>query len=385
MISVLYVEPGSGFGGSSQSLYQLLTKLDRNRFRPVVAAYHEGGAIQKIRKLGVPVHVLHGPIGRSSGYGRLLARWVAHELPRTIRLVRVIWRERVDLVHVNTDFYSTVAAVWAAALCRKPVVAHIRLTRPPTRLERWFGRWACVKITLTQEAQAFYQRYWPHDRIEWVPNGVEVPADPFLDRHTLRAALRVPEGHRVVGLIARCVPGKGYEQFLAAAKMVSERLPQVSFVIFGNGAGSDQAYEETMRRQAETLGLNGQVIWAGWQADARALYGSVDLVVQASTTFPEGASRILLEAMAFGRPVVATDIVGNREAVRHQQTGLLAPAGDADALAEAIAMLLQYPDVARRYGEQGRRHVAEHFSLRAHVQMIQQIYVDLRATSKRSG
>lgn len=374
MTTILYFETGSGFGGSSQSLLQLLTVLDRREFRPVVAAYHEGGAIQKIKSLGIPVYLVGGFAERSVGYIKLLVRWIVQELPRIVRLIRVIQREQVDLVHLNTDVYSTVAGLWAAVCCRKPVVAHIRLTRPPTRLEQWLGRLARVKITLTQEAQAFYQRWWPADRLEWVPNGIEIPQESPPRPQGVRAALGIPPAHRVVGLIARCVPGKGYEEFLAAARMVGDQRPDVSFVIFGNGAGGDAAYEQRVRRQADTLGLNGQVTWAGWRADPQAIYEALDIVVQASSTFPEGSSRVPLEAMMRRRPVIATNIIGNREVVRHQETGLLVAPGDARALADGMRTLLDDPQLARTYGAQGRERVETLFSVQAHAARIEDLY-----------
>ena len=375
--TILYVESGSGYGGSAQGLYQFLTTLDRSRFRPVVIAYGEGSAIQKIRELGVSVYVVPGVPARSRGYGRLLASWIVQEIPRTMQLMRLIRQERVTLVHLNTDLYSTVAGMWAATMLRKPIACHIRLTRTPTRLERWLGRWAHAKIAQTKEAQAFYQRWWPADRVEWIPSGVGVPDISDTRQHGLRRALNIPDGHRVVGLVARCVPGKGYEEFLTAAKTVSAQVPDVTFVIVGNGRGGDDTYEARMKRLAQTLGLNRAVIWAGWQTDASALYRTLDIVVQASSTFPEGLSRVPLEAMAHGRAVVATDIVGNREAVVHQETGLLVPPGDPSALAQAISTLVRNPNVTERYGQQGRRRIQQHFSAETETDRVMRLYTAL--------
>jgi len=375
--TILYVESGSGYGGSAQGLYQLLTTIDRARFRPVVVAYGEGSAIQKIRELGVPVHVVPGVPARSKGYGHLLASWIVQEIPRAIRLMRLMRRERVDVVHLNTDIYSTVAGLWAARWMRRPVICHIRLTRSPTRLERWLGRWAQAKIVLTKEAQTFYQRWWPTDRIMWIPSGVGVPDLSDTRQDGFHRALNIPDGHRVVGLVARCVPGKGYEEFLTAAKTVSAQVPAVTFVIVGNGRGGDDAYEARMKRLAQTLGLNGAVIWAGWQTDATALYRSLDIVAQASSTFPEGLSMVPLEAMAHGRAVIATDIVGNRESVVHGETGLLVPPGNAQALAEAMLTLVRDQGLLQRYGTQGRRRVEAYFSRHAEAERITHLYTTL--------
>ena len=375
-MTVLYLETGSGYGGSSQSLAGLLSAIDRRQIRPIVVAYEEGSGIEKIRALGVPVIILGPPAARSSGYAALLWAWLTRELPRALQLVRFIRRERVDLVHLNTDLYSTVAGLWAARWTHRPVVSHIRLTRPPTRLERWLGRWVLVKVVLTEEARAFYQRWWPQDRVVCIANGVRVP-DLADGAASSRAAFGIPPSRQVVTLIARCVPGKGYREFLDAAQRVSRAAPEVTFLIVGNGAGGDAAYEADLRRWSESLGLNGQVIWAGWQADPSPVYQASDIVVQASSTFPEGLSRVLMEAAAHGKPVIATDLVGNRALVTHQQTGLLVRPGDAAQLAEAMLTLLNDPATAHAYGRQGRQRVAESFSLEAMATQIMRLYQEL--------
>ena len=376
MITVLYVETGSGFGGSTQSLFQLLTAVDRRLIRPVVVVSQEGATTAQIRQLGVSVYVVPGFQRRILGYLHAVKRIIAHELPRMLRLIWLIRHEQVSVVHVNNDLYSGLAGLLAARLCRRPVVCHLRLTRPPTRLEQWVGRWPMVKIVLTHEAKAFYQPWWPQGRIEWVPNGVAIP-EALPDPERARARLGLAATHRVVGLVARCVPGKGYEEFLRAAALIRQALSEVTFLIVGNGAGGDAGYETSVRQLAGRLGLNGEVVWAGWQPDAQAIYGAVDVIVQASSTFPEGLSRVVLEAMAAGLPVVATDIVGNREAVLNRHTGLLVPPGNASALAEAILTLLRHPTIARLYGEQGRARAAESFSLAAHARRLSELYDEL--------
>ena len=373
---VLYYETGSGYGGSTTSLYQLLKAIDRARYRPIVVASSDGSTVEKIRGLGILVHVL-GTRPRASGHFQFLRQLVVVDLPLAIRLIRLMVREHVDLIHLNNDVYSTIAGLLAGRLLGKPIVCHLRLTREPTRFERWIGRWASVKVTLTEDAKRFYERWWPHDRIECIPNGVEMPSKTPPEQDVLRQRLQVPATDRVVGLIARCVPGKGYEEFIQAAGLVSVRKPDVTFLILGHDRGGDVAYEQSLRALAGSLQLNGQLVWGGWQPDVRTIYGALDVVVQASSTFPEGASRVVLEAMACGRPVIATDIVGNRGAVIHQETGLLVPPGNAHALADAILTLVADTQLAARYGAAGRRRAAEVFSLEVHGRNMVTLYESL--------
>ncbi|GEM_PF-729463 len=376
--TVLYLETGSGYGGSAQSLLQLLKGIDRHRVAPVVVAYAEGSAIEQIRSLGIPVKAWGTASPRTEGYLRLFISWWTRELPRLARLLDVMRSEHVEVVHLNNDIYSSVAGIVAAVVLRTPCIGFLRLTRPPTRMERWLGRGIGVKLVLTREAETFYRRWWPKARFVCVFDGVELPVLSAARASGLREAFKIPAQQRVVGLIARCVPGKGYGEFLQAAQLVRAKRQDVTFVILGNGRGGDANFEEEMHRFAQTLNLNGSLVWGGWQTDTEAVYGLLDVVLQASSTFPEGLSRIPLEAMAHGRPVIATDIVGNREAVVHGETGLLVPPGDAAALAEAIMKLLQEPALASAYGRAGRTRAETVFSVQAYTKRIEGLYEQLR-------
>ena len=373
MRTVLFCETGSGFGGSTESLYLLLSGLDRWRIRPVVVASREGEAMRKIRALGIPVYVLPVPEAKPRGYLATGIWLLRVEWARYRRISRLLRREQIELVHTNNDLYSSLAVLAAARRQKLPIVCHLRLTRRPTRLERRIGRWVDRIIVLTEEAKAFYQRVWPAARITCIPNGVPIP-EPSQPVSPLRERLRLPSTQRIVGLIARCVPGKGYEEFIQAARLVRAERADVTFVILGNGRGGDAAYEARVHGLAEALGLDGALIWGGWHPAAADVYGALDIVVQASSTFPEGLSRVVLEAMAFSKAVIATDIVGNREAVVPQETGLLVKPGSAEALAEAIVALVRDPERAARYGAQGRARAAARFSVQVCAARMRELY-----------
>jgi glycosyltransferase involved in cell wall biosynthesis len=376
MITILYVETGSGFGGSARSLYQLLTTLDRTRFRPIVVAYHEGSAIQQIRQLGVMVHAFEWPIVRSTGYRKLLIHWVTREIPRALTLVRLILREQVDLVHLNTDLYSAVAGLWAARLLRRPIACHIRLTRAPTACERRLGRLPDCLIMLTHHARAFYHRWWPTQRIEVVYNAVDHRHVPERAVDRLRESLGLLPSARLIGLVARCVPGKGYEEFIRAATLVHTRHPEAQFLLVGNGPGGDPAYEASLCALGQQLGLNGTLVWAGWR-EAAEVFPSLEVAVQATSTFPEGSSRVLIEAMAFATPIVATSIATSVEILGGGEAGLLVPPGDAQALARGITRLLEDRALAQRLRDAGRRRAQALFTSERQAAQLGKLYDSL--------
>ena len=248
------------------------------------------------------------------------------------------------------------------------------MTRPPTQLERRLGRWADRLVAVTRHAHTLYQRAWPAERLEVIYDGVPLNGLGIDGVPALRQDLGLPAAAPVVALLARCVPGKGYDAFLRAAALVRQREPSARFLIVGNGPGGDQAHEAAMRRLAEELGAQSVVVWGGWRNDTARIFALASVVVQASSTFPEGLSRVLLEAMAHGRPVVATSLPTTCEAIEHGETGLLAPPGDAHALAEAILTILNDRTLAERLGRQGCARVAQRFSPAAHAAAIMRMY-----------
>lgn len=371
MITILYLETGSGYGGSAQSLYHLLSAIDRTRFRPIVAAYSEGSGIRRIGALGIPVHLLPGSRKAPSGYGRLLAHWLRVELPRALRLMRIIQQERVDVVHLNTDLYGAMAGLWAAVLMRRPIVCHLRLTRRPTRLERLFGKIPHSLVVLTQHGLNFYRPFWPSQRIQVVYDAVAAPPRHNRVANGLRKELGLSNGVPLVGLIGRCVPGKGHGEFIQAATMVSKRYPAARFLIVGNGYGGNPEYEATLRRLVDELRLHGTVIWVGWRDDVQQVLSELDVVAQVSTA-PEGFGRVAIEAMASGTPVIATSLPVFAEVIGN--AGWWVPPGDVEALAQGLQTLLEDRPHAQRLVMAGKRRARDLFSLEAHARTLERIY-----------
>ncbi len=183
----------------------------------------------------------------------------------------------------------------------------------------------------------------------------------------VRQRLGVPTGGRVVGMVARMFSAKRHDIFLQAAAMVNRVVPDTRFVLLGDGA-----LRSHLEKLSQELGLASKAIFFGEQRDVVPYLSTFDIFVLSSDT--EGLSLSICEAMALGKPVVATDVGGNRELVEEGKTGFLVSPGNPEALSEAIIRLIRDPDIAQSMGQRGKEKIAKQLSLERYLDEYQSLY-----------
>lgn len=268
------------------------------------------------------------------------------------RLRRVLAAGQFDAVISHTPKAGLIGPV-AARLAGVPAVIHtvhgllFHDRTPPGRArllraaERWTARWAGWLWFQSREDLATAERLGlaPAGRLRYVGNGIDLSRfDPQRapPPAAARLALGLPPGGPVVGTVARLVYEKGLGEFLAAAELLLARFPELRFLVVGPAEpGRRDAVPESRIR---ALAATGRFVFPGQQADMPAVYRCMDVFVLPSHR--EGIPRAVMEAAAMELPVVASDIRGCREVVRHGETGLLAPVRDAAAVAHAVAQIL---------------------------------------------
>jgi len=179
-------------------------------------------------------------------------------------------------------------------------------------------------------------------------------------------------GRDVVGIASRLSPEKGQEIFLRAAAALKDRFPNARFLIAGGPIYAPRDYEAHLKQLALSLGLVGRVVFTGFRKDALDVIDATDVMVCAADE--EALGRVVLEAMALAKPVIATRAGGPCETVEDGVTGLLVPPRDFASLAEAIAKLLSDMDVARCMGKLGEQRAARLYTLSQNIQKVQELY-----------
>ena len=180
-------------------------------------------------------------------------------------------------------------------------------------------------------------------------------------------------GPKRVGIVGRIAKWKGQHVFLEAAAKVAAGGHDVEFLIVGAPLFGEEEYEQSLREQADRLGIAGRVRFLGFTKDIPKVMGSLDVLVHASIT-GEPFGQVITEAMAAGKPVIASRGGGVPEIIADGENGLLTPMGDAGALAGALISLIENPEKASRLGAAGYKHVREQFTARQGARKVEQIY-----------
>ena len=305
------------------------------------------------------------------------------------RLYCLMRRERFEAVHVHTPIAAVVGrlAAWMAGV---PVIIytahgfyfHDRMSKGTRAvvlgLERLLGRITHMLLTQSSEdaKTAVDEGICPAERVRWIGNGVNLASFDSIG-YGANGAGRwegLAESDRVVGFVGRMVSEKGIAELVDAMDMVTRSVPEAKLMLVGDTLDDDRdiGFKEVLSRKINSNGLASKVLFTGFIDDVPNAMASMDLYVLPSHR--EGMPRTIIEAMASGKPVVATNIRGCREEVVDGVTGHLVPVNDPTALAEAITKIISSPDLALEMGAAGRQRAIDHFDEDAVIDREIEVY-----------
>jgi glycosyltransferase involved in cell wall biosynthesis len=364
MIRLLLIIPTLDRCGAEKQLTLLATGLPRERFDVHVCALTRGGPLLPVlEQAGIPVTV----IGKSWKF----------DPPAYRRLRRHIAEVQPDIVHTwlfAANAYGRRAALQAGV---KHILAGERCVDPWKRwhelaIDRYLGRRTERIIVNSSGVRDFYVGHGlPADRFVIIPNGIapcSAPEDS--DRQSVLRELELPPESRLIGAVNRLWPQKRIKDLIWAADLLKCVRDDAHLLIIGDGP---QRWR--LERYRDQIEIADRVHSLGRRDDVPRLLPHFDCLWLASSY--EGQSNAIMEAMAAGVPVVASDIPGNRDLVVHEQTGYLVPVGDRAAFSRWTQVLLQDHALARRFGESGRRRMRDEFSVDQMVGRHVQLYENL--------
>jgi glycosyltransferase involved in cell wall biosynthesis len=360
-------------GGAEDLVAAIVQGLAPQRFAVSVACLGEPGPVgEELRAQGFDVEALGLDIKRA-------ATW---RVAAAVR--RLLQARRPDLLHTHLYHPNLYGRLGALGLGLSGVVAavHNSYTRVTFHRRVWNFLLGWVTDRVLVGSRQVWQDVRRYDavsasRLVLMPYGIPLAElEVAMSREEARARLQV--AGLVLGAVGRLEEQKGHEFLLAALPAVRREIPDVTLLLVGAGRR-----QETLRRQAAALGLEGAVRFLGTRRDLPEIFRALDLFVHPSLW--EGLPLALLKAMGAGLPVVASRISGVRDAVAEGVNGRLVPPGDPPALARAILELARQPEERQRLGEAAHAAVAARYSVAAMLRQLAALYLELWRRSRKQS
>jgi glycosyltransferase involved in cell wall biosynthesis len=391
-LTVLFVDQGVSFGGSLVVAANLTRALDPGRVRCIVAAEadwkflrHHFPATADIRQIRHGVNYQHW--ARVDAFASRLPTVPLQKLLRyslavvqlainSVYIARLLWlvrRERVDLIHLNNGVGNPEAFL-VTLLVRRPYVVHVHGVDEMSFLPRYFLRRSRHLVSISESVtSALLANGVEPARVRTVPNPVRVEQRPASARAETRARYGWPDDVPVVGIVGRIVRWKGQLEFLRAAREALVRVPRARVALVGDSADGYGGYMAEVRSFVEESGIADRVTFTGFVEDVASIYAALDVVVHASID-PEPFGLVITEAMSQGVPVIASTLGAPREIITDDRTGFLVDPSDTARLAQRIERLLVDPAERRRIGEAGREHVLRTYDLSRYASEFEEVY-----------
>lgn len=366
-IKIAHLANEMNVGGKERGILNLLNAMPEEIFENHLYVFKAGGLmLQAIDRRKCRVAELGQRAGGDYRY--------------YFKLCRLFREHRIDLVHTRS-WGTLLEGMLAARAARVPALVHSEhgFMRADTRAHRCiqnvFWRFADRVISVSENlADTLHAKIgFPRERIHVIRNGVDVSKlDAITARTDIRAELGLPPETLLFGSVGRLVPVKNYACLMRAARLVCEEVPLAALIFVGDGP-----LQSELSALARQLRLDGKVYFLNWRKDVPQILREMD--VFALSSFSEGMSNAILEAMAARKPVVATAVGGNTELVVEGETGLLVPSDDHHRMAQALLHLLR--DAPRRaaMGQAGRRRLEAHFTLPQMLRNYQRVYLEIAA------
>lgn len=377
---VLHIITRLAEGGSSENTILTVSGLNREKYETYlmsgITRPPERGMDDLALKLGINLEVIPELVREIDP---------SKDLKALMKIYRYIRRYNFDIVHTHTSKAGFIGRI-AARLARVPIIIHtphghiyygyfgILKSRLFIMLEKLVAFFTDRIITLTELGKEEHIKYKiaPPGKFVAIYSGIKLEkySAASVDVKRKKEEIGIKDDQPVIGCVARLVPVKGHIYLIKAAKIVIDALPDVQFILAGDGE-----LEMELKEFSRALGIESNIHFLGRRDDIPELLQIFDIFVLPSLN--EGMGRVILEAMAAGKPVIATRVGGIPEIVKDGITGILVPPENPDFLAEAIISLIKNRDLGEKFGLEGKMRLDSKFTSQAMVERIEQLYDEL--------
>jgi glycosyltransferase involved in cell wall biosynthesis len=368
-VRIAYCVDTMQVGGTELNALRTIECIDRSRFDiSVISLQPDGPLAERYRAAGVTVHPY-----------RLKSLYAPDTLRQGLRLMRWLRRERIEILHCHDLYANLFAAPWGRMAGVRAVITSRRWLECPAdrqleianRFVYRVGHWALANSPAVARTLVNMDRVSPN-KVLTVSNFVGDAAFeplPAMKKSHLRSEFGIPADAVVIGCVARLTPVKDHVTLFRAVHQLLRRWPRLHLCLVGHGELRDELEEI-----AAELDISDHVHFAGLQPNEPNLHHLFDISVL--TSLSEGFPNALVEAMAASRPVVATSVGGNVDAVR-PDTGFLVPPGAPTELASALERLLSDDSLRMRMGAAARLTAMREYHVTSVIPRLEQLYMNL--------
>lgn len=367
--SILVIHSAADLYGASKNLVRSLISFQKINLNPIVILPYDGHLVEEIEKIGCEVLILdHGVIRRQNLSAKGIFELLSQLKNSFTFLNKLIKERQIDLLYTNSNanVVGGLLHVWT----RKKHIWHIHeIIQQPKWFKialelynRFFGD---VSICVSQ-AVIENHTLTPSKKLKLVYNGIDYHA--FRNaQYDLKAEIGLPKETILIGMIARVSFWKGQKYFLNIASQLIINDKKIHFIMVGDAfPGYEYLYDE-VNKEINSLNLKTHVIDLGYRSDVANILSGLDIFVLPSI-LPDPLPTTVLEAMASGKPVIATNHGGAREMVINGETGYLIPHDDPRNAASIIEELIKNREKRIEMGIAGQKRVKEHFSIEAYLE-----------------
>lgn len=370
--NVLFLQSSSECYGSGKIILQVLRLYRKEGLNPIVILTNEGPLKAILEQEGFSVYVQNlGILRRKYVNPTGLLNRLSKNLKAYRLLTELHQRYQFELVYSNT-LAVIVGAYWAKRR-QIPHIWHIHEILPGPRplvkmLSGLLDQSTPSPIAVSQAVANHWQPLLKKSKIQVIHNGI--PYGAFLENYPFaKSDLGIPEDSFLIGMIGRINPGKGQLFFLEIADLLSKKYLNTHFVLVGDPFPGYEPILEEIRNVIREKNLEERVSYLGFRDDIPRIMEALDVFVLPSI-LPDSFPTVILEAMAAGKPVVATRSGGASEMVLEGETGFLVPIGNVEKGVKTLENLIQNVEFSQKLGEAGRKRVLSEYSLEAFEEKI---------------
>lgn len=399
MYNILYIENGKGFGGATTSLAYLIWNLDKKKFKPYVFSsyqtnfWHTGANKLEVRGIYLryitDFEIVMRLIPLVKKYcGDFIKKIVAScfvfldfvfcIIPYTLKLFFLVKGRNIKLIHLNNTIYKNAYGIFLSKLLKVPCVCHHREFQQPYPHIKWLAKLADYHIAISPAIKKnLLEIGIKASKIGIAYEGVDLNEYSWRRNSLyLRKQFGINNSSLNFGIVGCLSVRKGQHIFLQAAKKVFKVIPQSRAIIIGDTPDGTPGYREHLEKLTHSLGIAEKVTFTGYRRNVADFLQILDVVVHAAIA-PEPFGRVIIEAMAMKKSVVATNTGAPSEIIHNHQNGLLVQPGNSEALADTIIELLEDEHKREMMGEEARKIVEEKYSIEHHVNVIERVYTEL--------